>query len=176
MLSLSQQQYSNELRALLATEIKARIMRKIQDAKYFFVIFDCTPYISYHEQMILIIRFVDVSATSTTIEEFFLTFLKVDDTFGDGLFCELQDVFGAFELKIDDVRYHGYDNGSYMKGKHKGLQKMLLEINPRGFYTACGAHGLNIVLCDMATTSSKVIPFFGIIQRTYCFFSSSNKR
>ena len=81
----------------------------------------------------------------------------------------------AFDLKIDDVRGQGYDNGSNMKGKHKGVQKRFLEINPRAFYTPCSCHSLNLALCDMARTSSKGISFFGIIQRTYNFFSASNK-
>ena len=73
------------------------------------------------------------------LKNFFLMFLKVDDTYGERLFRELQDVLVAFDLKIDDVRGQGYDNGSNMKGKHKGVQKRFLEINPKAFYTPCSS-------------------------------------
>ncbi|XP_028083784.1 zinc finger MYM-type protein 1-like [Camellia sinensis] len=63
-----------------------------------------------------------------------------------------------------------------MKGKHKGVQKRLLEINPRAFYTSCGCHSLNLALCDMANSCPKAISFFGVLQRIYLLFSSSTKR
>ena len=74
------------------------------------------------------------------------------------------------------MRGQGYDNGSNMKEKHKGVQKRFIDVNPRAFYTPCGCHSLNLALCDMATTSEKAISFFGIIQRIYCLFSSSTRR
>ena len=76
-------------------------------------------------------------------------------------------------LSIDDIRGQGYDNGSNMKGKVKGVQNRLLEINPRAAYTPCGCHSLNLVLSDIASSSSIAISFFGIIQRIYCLFASS---
>lgn len=76
-------------------------------------------------------------------------------------------------MSIDDIRGQGYDNGSNMKGKNKGVQKRLLEINPRAVYTPCGCHSLNLVLSDIASSSPIAVSFFGILQRIYCLFSSS---
>ncbi|XP_066396219.1 uncharacterized protein [Miscanthus floridulus] len=44
----------------------------------------------------------------------------VDDTSGEGLFNVLVDSIKSFGLNVHDIRGQGYDNGSNMKGKHKG--------------------------------------------------------
>ena len=70
----------------------------------------------------------------------------------------------------------GYDNGSNMKGKNKGVQRRLLDINPRALYMPCACHSLNLTLCDMAKSCRKAISFFGVVQRIYVLFASSTKR
>ncbi|KAH9731202.1 hypothetical protein KPL70_009909 [Citrus sinensis] len=151
----------NELILMLALEIKKSIVNKVKEAKYFSVILDCTADVSHQEQMSLILRCVDISTNLVKIEEYFLGFLQVDNTTGKGLLMNLGQ---------------GYDNGSNMKGKNQGVQKRLLDINPRAFYTPCGCHSLNLVLCDMANSCRKAISFFGVGQRVYSLFSSSPKR
>jgi hypothetical protein len=82
----------------------------------------------------------------------------------------------SFGLNIDDIRGQGYDNGSNMKGKHHGVQRRLLQKNPRALYMPCACHSLNLTLSDMAKSCGKAIGFFGIVQKLYNLFSGSTKR
>jgi hypothetical protein len=102
--------------------------------------------------------------------------LEVNDTTGQGLFDVLLEELKSLDLDVDNVRGQGYDNGSNMKGKNIGVQKKVLDINPRAFYSACGCHSLNLVLCDMAKSCRKATEFFGVIQRIYTTFANSTKR
>ena len=63
-----------------------------------------------------------------------------------------------------------------MKGKHQGVQKKFLDINPRSFYISYGCHSLNLVLCDMANSCPKAKSFFVVLWHIYTLFSSSTKK
>ncbi|XP_076890376.1 uncharacterized protein LOC143541427 [Bidens hawaiensis] len=126
--------------------------------------------------MSIVLRCVDVSSTPIQVNEYFIGFLTVDDTSGKGLFDAIIKEISNLGLDVNDIRGQGYDNGSNMKGKHQGVQKRLLDINPRAFYTPCGCHSLNLVISDMAISCNNAEDFFGVLQRVYCLFASSTKR
>jgi hypothetical protein len=56
------------------------------------------------------------------------------------------------------------------------VQKRLIDINRKAFYTLCGCYSLNLVISDMANSCPKAIIFFGSVQHIYSLFSSSTKR
>ena len=102
---------------MIASEIKNETIKQSKEAKYFSVILDCSPDISHQEQMSLILRCVDVSTNPIKIQEYFLEFLNVNNTAGQGLFEVLQNVLKPLDLDIDNVRGQGYDNRSNIRGK-----------------------------------------------------------
>ncbi|XP_058732697.1 uncharacterized protein LOC131604263 [Vicia villosa] len=78
---------------------------------------------------------INISSTSIQIVEHFVEFLIVNDTTGKGIFDAIVNEINTIGIDISNLRGQGYDNGSNMKGKHQGVQKRFLDINPRSFYT-----------------------------------------
>lgn len=168
----------NEIICLIGEKVKQNIIATLKLCKYYSIILDCTPDVSHEEQITVVVRFVFINDISKNVEirEHFLGFCPVRDTTGEGLTTFLLNYLEELDIDIKDMRGQGYDNGANMKGKHNGLQKRILDINPRAFFVPCAAHSLNLVINDAAKSSHEVTNFFAIVQEIYVFFSASTYR
>ncbi|KAG8434798.1 hypothetical protein GDO86_012953 [Hymenochirus boettgeri] len=172
----------NEIINLLSLQIREKILVQLSVAKYYSIILDCTPDINHMEQMTLMVRFVTATefpesgSERISIKEHFLSFIDINDTTGAGMTKVLLENLEALNIDIKDMRGQGYDNGSNMKGKNKGVQAQVRELNPRAFYVPCNAHSLNLVVSDAASCAIETAKFFNIIQSLYVFFSGSTHR
>ena len=108
--------------------------------------------------------------------ERFIKFLPVKNTTAQDLCDVLVNELEKLELNVQNIHGQGYDNGVNMKGVHSGVQKRLLNINSRAFFTPCACHNYNLVVAHIAKTSPVALTFFGIVQRVYTIFSVSTKK
>lgn len=164
----------NELIELMGNHVKGTILNQIRESKYYSIILDCTRDVSRTEQMSLVLRYVNIH--SGLIEESFLGFLPVESTTGENLAKCVMDELESLGLDINDCRGQGYDNGSNMRGDYSGVKTRILSVNSLAFFTPCGCHSWNLLLCDAASSCTKAKCFFGTLQRLYVLFSASSNR
>lgn len=79
-------------------------------------------------------------------------------------------------LDINNLLGQGYDNGSNMRGKNIGVQKQILQKNPRAMFVPFSNHSLNLVLNDAAEASGSTIGFFSLVEHIYVLLSASTAR
>ncbi|XP_041860484.1 zinc finger MYM-type protein 1-like [Melanotaenia boesemani] len=165
----------NELIDLMSRKIISVIVDDIKQAKYFSIILDCTPDISHTEQLSVVIRVVSL-IEKPLIREHFMGFLEAEESTGQHLASMILARLEKLGIHFEDCRGQSYDNGANMKGKNKGVQARLLEKNPRALFVPCGAHTLNLVVCDAAKGSVDAMSYFGVLQKLYTLFSASTQR
>uniref|UniRef100_A0A452GQH4 DUF4371 domain-containing protein n=1 Tax=Gopherus agassizii TaxID=38772 RepID=A0A452GQH4_9SAUR len=167
-------QIQNELIQLVASNIQEANIAQLKKAKYYSVNLDCTPDVSHEEHMSVVLCFVECNGEDgVNICEVFVGFLNVHDTTGEGLLEAFLEKANNLGIDIADLRGQAYDNGANMRGKNKGVQARMLEINNSALYVPCGAHTWNLVISDAAKSSKYAVDFFGLINRIYVIFSSS---
>lgn len=166
----------NELISLISNAIKSKIVSMLHEAKYYSIIADCTPDVSRVEQMSLTVRFVNTNPNEIKIQEHFIGFIPLEQTTGEALTKAILTMLSSMNISVQNMRGQGYDNGANMKGKNVGVQKRILDINPRAFFMPCTAHSLNLVVNDAAMKSTIGVAFFNNIQKLYVFFSASTHR
>lgn len=78
----------------------------------------------------------------------------------------------GLEININDPYVQSYGNGSNKRIKQNGVQKRILDINPRAFYILCNSHSLYLVVNNAVKCN-----IYSLIFTVYlCVFFESTKR
>lgn len=168
-------QIQNELIDLLSSKVISIMVSDIKLAKFFSIILDCTSDVSHTEQLSVVIRIVSLKE-EPHIKEHFMGFLEAEESTGQHLASLILKRLEELKIPFEDCRGQSYDNGANMRGKNKGVQARLLEMNPRALFVPCGAHTLNLVVADAAKSSVDATGYFGILHKLYTLFSASTQR
>ena len=131
--------------------------------------------------MSIAVRFVDIIKDSDIelnvpqiiIREHFWGFVPLTATTGAFITETFIEQLEQMGLAITNLRGQSYDNQSNMKGKEKGVQNRVLQINPCAFFVPCNSHSLNLVVNDAAMYCLEAISLFGLVQQVYNYFSAS---
>ncbi|GBN34922.1 Zinc finger MYM-type protein 1 [Araneus ventricosus] len=166
----------NEFLEIISNKIREQIMEEVKEAKYYAVMFDCTPDVSHLEQMSQVLRYVRVVENFPEITERFIDFFTVSDKTGIALSEEILKKIEQEGLDIKNCRGQSYDNGANMAGKYQGVQARISESNPLAKFVPCAAHTLNLVGVNAATAVHEVAGYFGTVNCLYTYFSASTNR
>lgn len=166
----------NEVINLMAKTVRNSILNDIKEAKYYTIMFDCTPDVSHTEQMSQVIRYVKRTGDVCEIKESFIDFIEVAGKTGEDICQQILEKLAIDDLDIGQCRGQSYDNGSNMAGIYKGVQARIAERNALAKFVPCLAHSLNLVGVHSASSCQEAVNLFGLIQKVYCFFVGSTTR
>lgn len=166
----------NEFINLLGQQVRSTIIRRIQKAKYYCVIFDSTPDISHNDQMSQVLRYVHIEGEKVAVVESFIDFFQPKGKNAEDLSNDIIAKITSDGLDIQNLRGQAYDNAATMSGIHNGVQARIKALNPKALFVACTNHSLNLAGVHAASESVNSVTFFGILEKLFAFFSASTVR
>lgn len=166
----------NEFINLLGQQVRSTIIRCIQEAKYYCVIFDSTPDISHKDQMSQVLRYVHIEGEKVAVVESFVDFFEPKGKNAEDLSNDIIAKITSDGLDIQNLRGQAYDNAATMSGIHNGVQARIKALNPKATFVACTNHSLNLAGVHAASESVNSVTFFGTLEKLFAFFSASTSR
>ncbi len=128
-LKLTDHKIQNEIIQLLQQQILTEILNECRRAKYFSVMIDETKDIACHEQVSLVIRFVD---EKFNVFEKFIGFERTATMTGEALADLLIKWLKILNLNLENLVGQCYDGASNMRGEYHGVATRLRQIAPLG--------------------------------------------
>jgi hypothetical protein len=165
-------QIQKEILHVFVINVQSSIRHEIGDARFYLIVDEARDE-SRREQMVLVIRFVDISGF---IREQFFDIVHVKDTTVSTLKEEISFVLSHHNLDVQIIRGQRYDGASNMRGEWNGLQALFINDCPYAYYIHCLAHQLQLALIAATRKISDVHTFFHNLIFIINIVSASYKR
>lgn len=169
----------NEFIELCGNHVLNKILEERLQSIYFSIICDATPDISHVEKNVLLLRYVcndNAHVKGWTINERFIEFVDFAKKTGKEFASMIEESLQRHRIDLTDCRGQGYDNGSNMSGKVKGVQAQIIKVNPLATFSPCASHTLNLVGVHAVQSCKEMSTYFGCVNRLYTLFSASPDR
>ncbi|CAI0460737.1 unnamed protein product [Linum tenue] len=127
---------------VLAKKVRNHIFEEVGNYKYSIIVDEASDE-SSHEQMAIVLRFVDANGL---IQERFFSIVHVENTTSKTLYSAIRSILSFYKFPIQNLRGQGYDGASNMRGEWNGLQALFLKDSPQAYYVHCMAHRLQLSL------------------------------
>ncbi|XP_075232451.1 zinc finger MYM-type protein 1-like [Lycorma delicatula] len=149
-----------EFIGLIANKVISTVISEAKLGKYFSLIVDSTPDISYVDQLSFNLRYVKPDGVPV---ERFLQFIENPGHKAEALAAAVFTTLDTLELNIADCRGQSYDNAYNMSGQYSGLQARIKKENALADYVPCAAHSLNLVGGCAVEKCSEAASFFSLV-------------
>ena len=167
----------NEIIEIIADFVTKRIIDEVSSnvggAAYLGLVCDETSDISRHEQVSIVLRYIDKCGDT---KESFLGFIKTDHTDGESLYNVIKDALNKNGIDLSKIVGLGFDGASNMSGPNKGVAVRFKEDSPKSVYVHCYGHLLNLAVKDSLSSEPLLRNTLGIVQSLYTFLEASPKR
>ncbi|XP_047106161.1 52 kDa repressor of the inhibitor of the protein kinase-like [Schistocerca piceifrons] len=134
---------------------------------------DETADVTTKERMTFCIRYIEIEGFVT--KEDFLGFTELKSNTGTSVAEAIDEELKTLGLNYQYLCGQGYDDGSNMAGRFKGVRALILSKQPLGIYTHCFSHSLN--LCVSKSCDTPIIrSMMGVVRSVSTFLTASANR
>ncbi|XP_049772916.1 zinc finger MYM-type protein 1-like [Schistocerca cancellata] len=153
--------------------IRSSLSRDVKKDKNFSIMCDETTDVTTKEHMTFCIRFIDIDIFVT--KEDFLGFTELKSTTGTSIAEAIDEELKTLRLSYQYLCGQGYDGGSNIAGRFKGVQALILSKQALSIYTHCFSHSLNLCISESCDTPI-VRNMMGILCSVSAILSASTNR
>ena len=161
----------NQIIDILADQMRQKIIRKVQGAKWFTVVTDEVTDVSNEEQLSLVLRYVDPD--TLLVREDLVGFFECDTGIsGRDLAGKITSTLEAFGLDLSNLCGQAYDGVGNTAGSVNDTAALIAVDYPLALYLHCASHCLNLAVVKSLQITS-VRNMLGVVETVFQKFFCS---